>query len=215
MKWKTALQHCWIIVGCRNTEPWPCSACSVNNPFIFHLGAPERILDCCSSFLNAEGQVSISTLYMWGWYECSICLTHTIVRAKGRDSLQGSNPHTGRGEGWVGLESRLYFRELVGCLCINAWNKCSNTTWEMLSPLHKPDSTGEKWKFPSVLWTWNLTFHWPFSTNPVEDRAQCWMCMTFGSILYRNGAEQSMKCQLSCPQGQMGNFILCPAIFIG
>ena len=74
-------------VGCRNTEPWPCSARSLNNPFIFHLGAPERILDCCSSFLNAEGQVSISTLYVWGWYQYSICLAHTIVKAKGRDSL--------------------------------------------------------------------------------------------------------------------------------
>ena len=61
-------------------------------------------------------------------------------------------------------------------------------------------SQGEKWNFPSVLWTWNLTFHWPFSTNPVEDRAKCQMCMTFSSILYRIGGEQSMKCQISCPQ---------------
>ena len=34
------------------------------------------------------------------------------------------------------------------------------------------------------------------ATNPVEDRAKCRMCMTFGSILYRIGGEQSMKCQI-------------------
>ena len=33
--------------------------------------------------------------------------------------------------------------------------------------------------------------------NPVEDRAKCQICMTFGSIL-RIGGEQSMKCQISC-----------------
>ena len=37
-------------------------------------------------------------------------------------------------------------------------------------------------------------------TNPVEDRVKCRMCMTFGSILYRIGGEQSMKCQISCRQ---------------
>ena len=58
-------------------------------------------------------------------------------------------------------------------------------------------SQGEKWNFPSVLWKWNLTFHWPSYTNPVEDRAKCRMCMTFGSILYRIGGKRSM---ISCPQ---------------
>ena len=33
----------------------------------------------------------------------------------------------------------------------------------------KPMTQGEKLNFPSVLWRWNLTFHWPFYTNPVED----------------------------------------------
>ena len=80
-------------------------------------------------------------------------------------------------------------------------------------------SQSEKWNFfSSVLWTWNLTFHWLFSTNPVEDRARFRICMTFGSMFYRIGGEMSMKrmtfgsifcriggelsmkCQISCPQ---------------
>ena len=45
------------------------------------------------------------------------------------------------------------------------WSKCEETLLFI--------SQGQKWNFPSVLWTWN---HWPFSTNPVEDRAKCRMC---------------------------------------
>ena len=44
----------------------------------------------------------------------------------------------------------------------------------------------------------DLTFHWLFSTNPVEYRAKYHTHPTFGSILYRIGGKQ------------MGNFIFCP-----
>ena len=50
-----------------------------------------------------------------------------------------------------------------------------------------------------------------FSTNPVEDKAKYRMCMTFGFILYKIGGVQSMKCQILCCTGQMGNFISRPA----
>ena len=54
--------------------------CSLHNPSIFHLGAPERILDCCSSFLNTEGQVSIRTLYIVaGMEKCSVYLVHILM----------------------------------------------------------------------------------------------------------------------------------------
>ena len=48
-------------------------------------------------------------------------------------------------------------------------------------------------------------------TNPIEDRAKYWICMTFGSILYRIGGEHSMKSQISCKQERQGIsfFALC------
>ena len=48
---------------------------------------------------------------------------------------------------------------------------------------------------PVYIKTW---YHWPFCTNPVEDRAKYQKCMTFGFILYRISGEKSMKCQISC-----------------
>ena len=83
------------------------------------------------------------------------------------------------------------------------WTKCEETLLFI--------SQGQKWNFPSVLWTWN---HWPFSTNPVEDRAKCRMCMTFGSIHCRIGGDQSMKCQISRSRDKMGNFIPRPSCVI-
>ena len=68
---------------------------------------------------------------------------------------------------------------------------------------------GEKWNFLSVLSTWKLTCHWPFSTNPVEDGAKCHTHPIFGSILYRICGEQSMKCQNSYT-GHIRNFIFHP-----
>ena len=49
-----------------------------------------------------------------------------------------------------------------------------------------------------------------FSTNPVEDRVKCWMCMTFGSILYKIGGEQVNEMSDFMSTGQMGNFIFRP-----
>ena len=76
---------------------------------------------------------------------------------------------------------------------------------------------GEKWNFPSALWTWNLTFYWQFSTNPVEDRAKCRMYKTFGSILYRIGEKQSIKCQISCPpdRWEISFFAMCLSLGLG
>ena len=46
--------------------------------------------------------------------------------------------------------------------------------------------------------------------------AECQMCMTFGSILYRIGGEQSMECQISWPQDrwEISFFALCWFVLI-
>ena len=69
------------------------------------------------------------------------------------------------------------------------------------SPLAPMENTGRKMKFPTfpvdMKFGISLTI---FHTNHVGDRAKSWMCMTFGCIPYRIGGEQSMKCQILCPQ---------------
>ena len=66
------------------------------------------------------------------------------------------------------------------------WSKCEETLLYIAGP---------KMKFP--IGPVDMKSDHAFSTNPVEDRAKCRMCMTFGSILCRIGGEQSMKCQIS------------------
>ena len=69
-----------------------------------------------------------------------------------------------------------YFRIVARqmCLCVTILTNL----WPLVrvsSIVHGYNYTKWEMKFPiSVLWTWNLTFHWLFSTNPVVDRAKCW-----------------------------------------
>ena len=63
---------------------------------------------------------------------------------------------------------------------------------------------GEKWKIPSILWTWNLTFHWQFYTSYVQG-AKChthWYyplssTSTFGSIHKTGGKSNFLPYVLS------------------
>ena len=80
-------------------------------------------------------------------------------------------------------------------------------------------SQGEKWNFLSLLYARNLTFHWLFSTNPVEDRAKCHTYPTFGSICMRFGyplqdwwrTVNEMSNFLHT--GEIGDFIFCPVVY--
>ena len=63
-----------------------------------------------------------------------------------------------------------------------------------LKQLHNDTLSGRKKKFPIFPVARNLTFHWLF---PVEDRTECFTHLTFGSIFYRIGGEQSPPSFLS------------------
>ena len=71
-------------------------------------------------------------------------------------------------------------------------------------------SSDWKQKNKSALWTWNLTIHWLYSTNPAEDRAKCHTCLTFGSMLYRNWCKMVSEMSDHISTGRMGNFIFRP-----
>ena len=89
------------------------------------------------------------------------CMSHSLQHAM--NLVQENVPHAGSSlSPWRNLPSpsTKELSLLSGMTLTFLWNV-----------LYR--AQGEKKNFLSVLWTWNLTFHWPFSTNPVEDRTKC------------------------------------------
>ena len=80
---------------------------------------------------------------------------------------------------------------------LSLWFPC-NKAWK---------AQGKKWNFLSVLCTLNLTFHWLFSTNPVEDRAKYQICMNLPRSCIR--LVENSQWNSSCTW-QIGNFIFRP-----
>ena len=70
---------------------------------------------------------------------------------------------------------------------------------------------GKKWNFLSLLYARNLTFHWLFSTNPVEDRAN-WIWIIMYDIWLYPHAPPSFQ---SLPPTLHVHALFCTTNFIG
>ena len=96
------------------------------------------------------------------------------------------------------------------------WACCFDISLKNVPTSHaiSQQCTGCKMKFPIPPADMKLTFYWLFSTNPAEDRANCQMCMTFGSILYRIGGRTVSKMSNFISTGQIGkNFLFHPVMY--